>query len=217
MKFFSVDSPFYKFMSRFWDMAVLNFLWFICCIPIITIGPSTVAAFTVTLKMVDEEEGYIARNFFKAFKANLKQGIPLGLIAIVCVIVVNFDFQLFNVIEGNPMMPLIVGMFSLTFFIMGLVYAFPLMARYENTLVNTIKNSFKLSIRYFGRTLAMIFILLVEIFIFTFPISIIRIFGLIIGPACLILTISGFALFIFRKTESKQNSSNGKTGSGYLD
>ena len=41
--------------------------------PIFTIGSTTCAAFSVTLKMVDDEEGYVGKMFIKAFKENLKQ------------------------------------------------------------------------------------------------------------------------------------------------
>ena len=58
----------------------LNFLWLLFSLPIVTIGASTAAAFSVTLKMVDEREGYIAKQFWTAFQGNLKQGIPTGLL-----------------------------------------------------------------------------------------------------------------------------------------
>ena len=79
MKFFSTDSPLYRFLTRLWDMIKLNFLWLVFSLPVVTMGAATVAAYSVTLKMVDEREGYVGRQFIKAFKENWKQGIPLGL------------------------------------------------------------------------------------------------------------------------------------------
>lgn len=49
-KLFSLDSGLYKFMSRLFDMLKLNAMWILCSIPIVTIGASTTAAFTITLK-----------------------------------------------------------------------------------------------------------------------------------------------------------------------
>ena len=57
MKFFSTDSPLYRFLTRLWDMIKLNFLWLIFSLPVVTFGAATVAAYSVTLKMVDEREG----------------------------------------------------------------------------------------------------------------------------------------------------------------
>lgn len=56
MKFFSVDSPFYRFIVKFFDVIKLNFMWLLFSLPIITIGASTVAAMSVALKMVYEIE-----------------------------------------------------------------------------------------------------------------------------------------------------------------
>lgn len=72
--FFSVDGGLYRFLTRFWDLVRLNFLWLVFSLLIVTIGASTVAAYSVAMKMVDDEEGYVARSFVSAFKANLKQG-----------------------------------------------------------------------------------------------------------------------------------------------
>ena len=202
MKFFSVDSAFYKFLVRLWDMVVINFLWVLFSLPVITIGASTVAAFSVTLKMVDEHEGYVGRQFVKAFKANLKQGIPLGLLALFCAYVVYLDFELFNKIEGNPMILLIFGILAIAVFGAAFIYAFALSARYANTLIRTLQNSVEITIRYFVRTLALLAVLAVEIVVFWFN-STTVFFFLLIGPACLIFTISGFAMYMFRQIEKE--------------
>ncbi len=205
MSFFSPDSGFYRFISRFWDMVKLNFLWLVFSLPIVTIGPATVAAFSVTMKMVDETEGYVARQFVREFKKNLRNGIPLGLLFIFCIEVINIDFQLFHQIEGNPYMPLIFGIVGIFVFMMGFVYAFPLSARYENTLLHTIKNSADIATRYFVRTLILFFVLFVEVMLIMFNLTTMFV-GLLIGPACIFLTISGVALPFFREIEKEEGA-----------
>ena len=205
MSFFSPEGPLYRFISRFWDMVKLSILWLVFSLPIITIGASTVAVFSVTMKMIDESEGYVAHQFVKAFKANLRNGIPLGLLFIACVEVVNFDFQMFQRGEGNPIMPLIFGIIALFVFMMGFVYAFPLSARYENTLFRTIKNSADIATRYFVRTLSLFFILFVEVMLIFFNLTTIFI-GALIGPACICLTISGYAVPFFREIEKEEGA-----------
>ena len=93
MKFFSVDGALYKFLTRLWDMIKLNLMWLLFSLPVVTVGAATVAAYSVTLKMVDEQEGYVARQFVKAFKENWRQGIPMGLLALFCSYVVYLDFD----------------------------------------------------------------------------------------------------------------------------
>lgn len=202
MKFFSVDGGLYKFISRLWDVIKLNFLWLLFSLPIVTMGAATVAAYSVTLKMVDDAEGYVARQFVKAFKENLKQGIPLGLIFLFCSYVVYLDFELFQKVEGNPIYLLAFGIVAAFIFIMAFIYAFPLSARYENTLIGTIKNSVNIATRYFLRTLALVAVLAVEVVIFLFN-STTMFFGILIGPVCIMFTISGFAMHFFREIEKE--------------
>ena len=64
---FNLDSGFSKFMNRVSDLFLLNILWVICSIPIITIGASTTALYSVNLNLLSENEGHITKAFFKAF------------------------------------------------------------------------------------------------------------------------------------------------------
>ena len=70
-----MDSPFMRFLSVLADLMILNFLTILCCIPVVTAGASFTAMHYVLIKMVRNEEGYIAKSFFHAFKQNLGQGI----------------------------------------------------------------------------------------------------------------------------------------------
>lgn len=198
MKFFSVDGGIYKFLSRFWDMVKLNFLWLICSLPIVTVGVSTIAAYTVTLKMIDDKEGYVAKSFFKAFKDNFKQGMAVGIITLVCMYVLFLDFQLAN----SSVAIFVVGIISAYLFLMVLIYTYPLLARYDNRLLQTMKNSWLISTRFFGKTFMLLFVIAIEVVVFLFN-SITLIVGVLIGPACIFYTVSGVAMHFFRQIEKE--------------
>ena len=200
MKFFSVDSPFYKFISKLWDIAQLNFCWLVCSLPIVTIGASTVAACSVALKMAEDTEGYIVRSFFKAFKENLKGGIPLGLLTVAAIYAVYLDFQFWKATESVTF--LVMGIVAIVIFIMGLLYAFPLMARYENSFIKTLKNSYDISTKFFLRTLLVVFIVLLEILLFWWNTTMMFL-GVFFGPAAVIYTICAFAIRFFKEIEKE--------------
>ena len=202
MKLFSIDGPLYSFFSRLLDMIKLNLLWCLFSLPIVTIGASTAAAFAVTLKMVDEREGYIAKQFWNAFKANLKQGISTGLLNLFFAYALYLDFQLFHAVEGNPIGFLILGIVGSVMCFGYFIYAYALMARYDNTLLKTLKNSMDISVKYFGRTVMIAVVVAVEIVVFIFNTTTMFL-GLLIGPAVIFLTISGPAMYIFRDIERK--------------
>ena len=209
MKFFSVDSPVYKFLSKFLDVVKLNFFWILFSIPVITVGASTVAAMSVGLKMVDDEEGYIGKNFLKAFKENWKQGTILWVITVVAVYAIYLDFQLFEAVDNNPIIFLIIGMASIALAVVALIYSYPLAARYENTLINTIQNSINISRKYLGKTLLLVIVLAVEYIVFNFNKTMLF-FGIILGPGFMIFTIAAFSKRIFQEIEKEPGSTTKK-------
>ena len=199
--FFSVDGGLYKFMSRLWDMVQLNFMWVVCSIPLITMGAATTAAYSITLKMVDEEEGYIVGPFWKAFKANLKKGSIMGVILLVAMEALYLDFQFFMIEKQYSFIFLGIFVIGMVLTVFHFLYAFPLLARYENSVINTMRNSFRISLKYIPKTIFLIIVLLIEYLLFFQLHKTLLYFGVLIGPACFMLTISGFARQFFRNIE----------------
>ncbi|MGN1146787.1 MAG: YesL family protein [Lachnospiraceae bacterium] len=197
----------YRTLCKLTDLLKLSLLWLLFSLPVITIGASTVAAMSVALKMVDDEEGYFFKSFLKAFRENWKQGTVLWLITIVAVYAIYLDFQLFEAVPGNPIGFLIVGMLAIFLAVITLVYAYPLVARYENTLFRTLQNSINISKRYFGRTLCMVFVVWLETLLFRFNATLLFV-GLIIGPGFLIFTVASFSKRVFQMIEKESDSSD---------
>jgi len=198
--FFSTDSKLYRFMCRLTDLVKLNLMWLAFSLPIVTLGASTIAASAVSLKIADGQEGYIARDFLKAFKENLRQGIPMSFVTLLCIWVVWMDFQLCGAVEENSVLFLIAGVIAAYVFGLSLLYVYPLLARYENTVLNSLKNSFRISMKFFLRTVVLIIIVAFEtaVILWNFKTMILII---IAGPAFVILTICSFASAIFKELE----------------
>lgn len=205
MNFFSTDGALYQFLSRFWDLVKVNLLWLLCSLPIVTIGASTVAAYSITLKMSEDTEGYIARAFFSAFKANLKQGIPMGLLCMAGLYASWMNFQLFDKANDNPIIFLVMGLVVMAVVAFSFIYAFALLARYDNTILGTIKNSYYIATKYFLRTLFLFVIVVVEIVLFLWNRLLMGI-AFFVGPALIMFTVSAFAIRIFREIEKEPGS-----------
>lgn len=200
MALFNINSGFFKFINRLLDVLFINLLWIICSLPIVTIGASTCAAFSITLKMVDDEEGYIGKTFFKAFKQNFKQGTLMWLITAPCVYMLYLLWQM--VIKSEDINAIvIIGVILLTAIAISInLYSYPLIARYENSLKNIIKNSFGICVQFFIKTLILIAVVAVEIIIIMWN-RWTLLAGIIIGPEFIIYTISGVSKKIFLQIE----------------
>lgn len=149
---FNYDNPVWRFIGKFCDVLILNVLWLICSIPIVTMGASTTAVYYVTLKLVRDEEGPTIRSFFKSFKENFKQATVLWLIMLVVGCLLGFDLYFFLGLQTTPsmfrtIMVAIFGGFSLIYLFV-LLFVFPLQARFYNPVKRTLFNAFFISVRH---------------------------------------------------------------------
>jgi len=165
-KIFDINNPVWTFMAKMVDVFVLHFLWFICCLPIVTAGPATIALYYSMMKTVKDDNPHYVRSFFKSFKQNMKQGIPMGLLFLVFGVLLAYSIWFYIQVgkeDTGSVWRLLKGVtigFTVIFLFIA-EYAFPLMARFENTVMQTIKNAFFLSIKHLGRSILMIIIFVV--------------------------------------------------------
>lgn len=157
--FFNMDNGLFRVLGRMADLMILNILFIICCIPIVTIGPALTGMYYVTLKMAINEEGYIARGFLKSFRQNLRQGILLWLIMLLIGIVLFVDILVLRNATGTlySAMRIFILATSLVY-LMVMIYVFPTLARFENTIRGTLRNALLMAILDFPRTFLMLVI-----------------------------------------------------------
>lgn len=214
MSMFNQDSGFVKFVNRALDVIYINILWLVFSLPVITMGAATSAAFYVTLKMVDDEEGYIFPTFWKGFKSNFKQSTIMWCITAPCLYLGWLMWQ--YIIKGDAGALVIIGAIVYSaIVIVTNIYTYPLMARYENSLKQTVKNSFGICMQYFTKTLFMIFIIAIEIGVFVILTYITKwalFAALLFGVEFVIYTISGMCKPIFIKIENTNPTNDDETG-----
>lgn len=155
-RFFDMDSPVMRFLNRVADLMILNILMIVCCIPVITIGAAYTAMHYVLLKMVRNREGYLLRGFFKSFVANFKQATLIWLLILLVIAVYVGDFLIFNYSGMVFPTAVVVAVLAVALLLlMILVYVFPLQARFENSIKNTLKNAMILAFANLPKTLMM--------------------------------------------------------------
>jgi uncharacterized membrane protein YesL len=155
-KIFDMDSPFMRFLNRVADLLFLNIIVMVCCIPIVTIGAAFTAMHYVLLKMVRGEEGYLFRGFLKSFKQNFKQATAIWLMILLFIAVFVGDTLVFNysTIEFPAVFKIVLVMVGIIVVLIS-TYIFPLLARFDNTVKNTVKNATLLAVANLPKTLAM--------------------------------------------------------------
>lgn len=199
----SPDNAVMQFITKIVYCVYLNILWFICCIPIFTIGASTTALFYVTLKMVKNEEGNITKAFFKSFRQNLKQGTIIWLILLALGIVLGVDgYVLYHMRYENAVWTLLTAVFivATVAYAIVLMYIFPLLSHFNNTTFSMFKNAMMLGIRFLLCTVVMAVIYFAMVFVT------IRIFTpiVIFGQGLCAFLCSYFLSNILRMCEEKE-------------
>lgn len=138
--------------------AYLNILWFFCCLPIVTVGASTTALFYVTLKMAKDEEGNVTKSFFQAFRQNFRKATVIWLILLALGILLALDgYVFYHMRFENAFWTLGTAVFlvALAAYAIVLMYIFPLLARFENTVRAMLFNSLMLGMRFLLCTVVM--------------------------------------------------------------
>lgn len=189
-RIFDHENGFWRGMSKVADVVCLNLLFMICCIPIITIGASASAFYANMMRLVQNEESYILRGFFGAFKENFKKATMIWIIMFFLGAFLILDIYL--VTSAGNVFPAVFRyiIYAITFvYAMMLSFVFALQAKFENSVLNTIKNSLLMGIAHFlpwgiiivlvtYLPFALLFVRL-DILMFLFPLLMLCGFGLL--------------------------------------
>lgn len=148
------DGPLVQSFETIKNLLFLNLLTILCSVPIVTAGASFAAMHTVILKMSRNEEGYVSKDFFRAFRANLKIGIKATIVLILVLAVVFADFYAISLLDVwfADAAKVILLVFCILL-VMTLSFLFPVMAKFEANLRNTIKNAFFYAASHIGASL----------------------------------------------------------------
>ena len=203
-KIFDLDSPVVRVLNKVADLMWLNILIMICSIPIVTAGASLTAAHYVALKMRRDEESYITKEFFKAFKMNFKQSTLIWLLMLVLASIFGVDYYLIN---NNPDLNIpevvqVLVMAAGILFLFGAVWVFPVQAKFVNTIPRTIKNAFALSMIQLPKTIVMIIMYVLPWVILCFSL---RVFPLVFvfGISVPVFVSAVFYNKMFKRLEDK--------------
>lgn len=152
------DGRVMSFLARLGDMFILNILYVVCCIPIITIGAATTALYYNTLKMAENRESYVWKEFLRTFKENFKQATVIWMIILVIGAVLVADFFVMGGIGSQALasvtaiVVIVVGIFLI---LMG-VYVFPVLARFDNSVKNIMKYALLMALRHLPSTIVIL-------------------------------------------------------------
>lgn len=143
------------FLREAWALLGLNLLFVLACVPIVTIGPALGAMTTVLMKMVRDQNIYLWRDFWTAFRQQWKRsalaglaGLPLlaliALTGLVYLPLLNRGGVYLLLFAGALLLCFLGGLAWVHLYPMAMVTELPLGAVVKNSLllgVGALKNS----------------------------------------------------------------------------
>lgn len=158
-RLFNPDNPFWLGMGKIFDIFVLNVLWLLCCIPVITIGPATTALFYSMIHLVRNEGFSVTQDFFRSFRQNFRQGILLGIPLTLTGTFLMADVWICYR-AGTGIYTFFMVFFAVLFLLWASValYSFALLAKFEKKNMEILVWAFLLAMGHPAQTILMLFV-----------------------------------------------------------
>jgi uncharacterized membrane protein YesL len=158
------DTRIYRWLESATDFLLLNLMWLVACLPVVTIFPSTAAMFGVVRDWVRRREGSLTRTFITRFRENLGQSLLVGAIWTVFGVALFLDFLVANQLSywAEIVLKSVLVLVS-TVYALGSIFLFPVMVHYDTDWKTVIKNSLLISVGSLPTTVVCLMFLVVMV------------------------------------------------------
>ena len=153
------------------ELLLLGMICLLCCLPVVTAGPAVTALFGTVYDLRFDQENKLLRSYFGLLRARFKTAAAawlLGLSGFAALLCYWMLLRLYC--GGGPLYIALSALLALAALALEglLCYLFPLISRYGNSLREHVRNAGILMLRYFPKTLLMIFIQLLPLLMFSY-------------------------------------------------
>ena len=145
---FSIDSPLVQKLSFFFDFMMINMVYILCCVPIVTIGAARAALFTCGKLWVDKDDAGIT-TFLKHFFKNLKTATPVWLVMLAVGLFLGYDvFLLVNNSFPAEWLMWVVLVVPCFFYVVVSSQLFQMVSHYNCSVKQYLKNALLVGIAH---------------------------------------------------------------------
>lgn len=142
---FRWDNPIMQKITKVGNLILLNILWILCSLPLITMGAATTALYSTVFQYQTQEEDAVFKPFFRAFSKNFKQSTLLWLLMLAILALMLFNIRFLFALGAETLIGIVI-IVSCAIFLLILPQLLPQIARFETTLGAVIKNAALLTV-----------------------------------------------------------------------
>ena len=206
---YNQDSKFWHFATLVADFILLNLLFIVLCIPVVTIGPAIAALIHTTLKLSEDENRTLVKPFWNEFKRDITKKMLLWIVYLVLIAALVYMAQFYwNFANNNTELFKIIGfmLFMLSAFILVLtivasIIGLAMTTQYFSPIKRLVKNSYLLIIVMPIQSLIMAVVIIVATLFFIYQTVPVLSFFLVIGFAAVAYSFAPLIREIFTKVK----------------
>lgn len=192
-----IEQNLYKKWTYISNLIILNILFIVFSIPIITLGPSMYALIESIKHLDSDNQDKVSLRFFQLFKSKLVNGVIVSLIWVISLFKFLFELNALQSVINNSLIYFIVyflltGMYVFVFTITyKIVFSITKIKNIPSLLMKTIKEEFD--------SIMMIFLILFPIVSFVILVwnPIICYFFILVGFSLIVLLLKKWMQFTF--------------------
>ena len=206
---YNQDSKFWHFATLVADFILLNLLFIVLCIPVVTIGPAISALIHTTLKLSEDENRTLIKPFWNEFKHDIIKKMLLWIVYLVLIAALVYMAQFYwNFANNNAELFKIIGfmLFMLSAFILVVtivasIIGLAMTTQYFSPIKRLVKNSYLLIIIMPVQSLIMAAVIVAATLFFIYQTVPVLSFFLIIGFAALAYSFAPLIRDFFTKVK----------------
>lgn len=148
------ESPVIRFLNQLGDVMGMSMLWLVCSLPLITIGASTAGLYAVVMR---EEMDGVVKPFFKGFRSSFRKATAAEGIFLLIGGILLADLSWLRGMDAEwasllaALIRVLMALAAAT-----AIYTFPLIAVFEQSLRQTLKNALLIALSNLPTTLLLL-------------------------------------------------------------
>lgn len=206
---YNQDSKFWHFATLVADVILLNLLFIVLCIPVVTIGPAVSALIHTTLKLSEDENRTIIKPFWNEFKRDITKKMVLWIVYLVLIVAMIYMAQFYWNFANNNVdlfrtfgfMLFVLSVLILVTTIVASIIGLAMTTKYFSPIKRLVKNSYLLIIIMPVQSLIMAAVIVATTLFFIYQTVPVLSFFLMIGFAGLAYSFAPLIREFFTKVK----------------
>ncbi len=143
---FAYDGKVIEVLNKLGELILVNIVFVVCCLPIITIGSSLTSFYYAVIKSIRRERGNPLGEFFSSMKRTLRKGCIVTLEALLWIALLYLGREYARAVGSTRMELLYLALMVISAGV--LMYIFPVLSRFKMKLSAMWKLAFVMCIRF---------------------------------------------------------------------